>query len=97
MNVQPLLRSFVALVAAFAAAGAAADVVTDWNTTAYRVMQAASVTLTRTFGSTAALAEEQRMVRIWGGIHFRNSLDASERMGRALVAHMLETAYRPQH
>jgi hypothetical protein len=61
------------------------------------VTDSANAKLTRAFASTAALAEEQRMVRIWGGIHFRSSLDASERMGRALVAHLLETAYRPQH
>jgi PAP2 superfamily len=61
------------------------------------VTDSANAKLTRAFANTAALAEEQRMVRIWGGIHFRSSLDASERMGRALVAHLLETAYRPQH
>ena len=60
------------------------------------VTDSANPKLTRAFATAAALAEEQRMVRIWGGIHFRSSLDASERMGRALVAHLLETAYRPQ-
>lgn len=53
--------------------------------------------LTRTFASIAAMAEEQRSVRIWGGVHFRSSLEASDAMGRALVAHLLETAYRPLH
>jgi hypothetical protein len=61
------------------------------------VADSANAKITRVFATTAALAEEQRMVRIWGGIHFRSSLEASDRMGRALVAHLLETAYRPQH
>jgi hypothetical protein len=35
------------------------------------------------------------MVRIWGGIHFRSSLEASDRMGRGVVEHVLKTAYQP--
>jgi hypothetical protein len=34
--------------------------------------------ITRQFAGIAALPEEQRMVRIWGGIHFRSSLEASD-------------------
>jgi hypothetical protein len=49
----------------------------------------------RQFASVGALAEEQRMVRIWGGIHFRSSLQASDYMGRAMVAHILKTVSRP--
>ena len=41
------------------------------------------------------MAEETRVVRIWGGIHFRTSLETSDRMGRALVGHLVENAYRP--
>jgi hypothetical protein len=51
--------------------------------------------LTRTFQTIGAMAEETRIVRIWGGIHFRTSLETSDRMGRALVAHLLANAYRP--
>jgi len=51
--------------------------------------------LARQFATVAALAEEQRMVRIWGGIHFRSSLDASDGMGRAMVAHLVNTVFRP--
>jgi hypothetical protein len=51
--------------------------------------------ITRQFAGIAALPEEQRMVRIWGGIHFRSSLEASDGMGRAVVRHMFETVFRP--
>jgi len=51
--------------------------------------------LARQFATVAALAEEQRMVRIWGGIHFRSSLDASDGMGRAVVPHRVNTVFRP--
>jgi hypothetical protein len=36
-----------------------------------------------------------RRVSIRGGIHFRTSLESSDRICRALVAHLLENAYRP--
>jgi hypothetical protein len=45
--------------------------------------------------SVAALADEQRNVRVWGGIHFRSSLEVSERMGRALVEQVVQTTYTP--
>ncbi len=35
------------------------------------------------------------MVRIWGGIHFRNSLEISERLGRALAEQSLQALYTP--
>src|SRR5262245_54557440 len=44
MRFQALLRAFITFVTAVPAAGASADVVTDWNATAYQVMQAANVT-----------------------------------------------------
>jgi hypothetical protein len=62
---------------------------------ALTIADRAAPKITRQFASIAALAEEQRMVRIWGGIHFRTSLDVSDRMGRAVVGHMAETVFRP--
>jgi hypothetical protein len=59
------------------------------------IVDSADPKITRQFGSVEALAEEQRMVRIWGGIHFRSSLHASDYMGRAMVAHILKTVSRP--
>jgi hypothetical protein len=32
--------------------------------------------------------------RIWGGIHFRNSLEVSEDMGRKIAAYMVENAIK---
>lgn len=93
---HPEYPSQAAIVAGVASAVLAA-VLRDPAPGPVTVTDSSNAKLTRTFASTAALAEEQRMVRIWGGIHFRSSLDASERMGRALVAHLLDTAYRPQH
>jgi PAP2 superfamily len=59
------------------------------------VVDSANPKIVRQFDSVDALAEEQRMVRIWGGIHFRSSLQASDYMGRAMVAHILKTVSRP--
>ena len=51
--------------------------------------------LQRQFNGMAQMAEEQRMVRIWGGIHFRNSLEVSEQMGRKLAEHLVSNIMRP--
>jgi len=49
----------------------------------------------RTVGSPAQLAEEHRNVRVWGGIHFRNSLDVASDMGRKITAYLVENAIKP--
>jgi hypothetical protein len=59
------------------------------------VTDSADARLQRQFNSIAQMAEEQRMVRIWGGIHFRNSLEVSEQMGRKLAAHLLSNTMTP--
>jgi len=51
--------------------------------------------LQRQFNSIAQMAEEQRMVRIWGGIHFRNSLEVSQQMGRKLATHLVSNTLTP--
>ena len=45
--------------------------------------------LQRQFTTIGQMGEEQRMVRIWGGIHFRNTLEVSERMGRRTSEHLI--------
>jgi hypothetical protein len=67
----------------------------DGNAGPFTVTDSADPKLTRQFAGIAALAEEQRMVRIWGGIHFRNSLEISERLGRALAEQSLQALYTP--
>ena len=61
------------------------------------VTDAADSRLQRQFDGIAQMAEEQRMVRIWGGIHFRNSLEVSEQMGRKLAVHLLSNYMTPVH
>jgi hypothetical protein len=41
------------------------------------------------------MAEEIRLGRIWAGVHFRNSLDVSEDMGRKIAAYLIENALQP--
>ena len=48
--------------------------------------------LRRSFPNVAALAREMNDVRIWGGVHFRTSLDVSTGMGRR-IADDLAAAY----
>jgi hypothetical protein len=47
---------------------------------------------TRTLNGIAQMAEEHNNVRIWGGIHFRNSLVVATEMGRKIAAYMVENA-----
>jgi hypothetical protein len=51
--------------------------------------------LQRRFTSIGQMGEEQSMVRIWGGIHFRNTLEVSEGMGRKIAAHLLNNYMTP--
>ena len=51
--------------------------------------------LQRQFTSIGQMAEEQRMVRVWGGVHFRNTLDVSDQMGRRIAAHLISNYMTP--
>jgi hypothetical protein len=55
----------------------------------------ANPSLTRPFGSAAQMAEEQREVRVWGGIHYRNSLVVSDEMGRRIAAYLVANSMKP--
>jgi len=55
----------------------------------------ADARLQRQFATVAQMGEEQRMVRIWGGIHFRNTLEISERMGRRISEHLIRDYLTP--
>jgi|SRR5687768_13906869 hypothetical protein len=50
---------------------------------------------TRTLTSVAAMAEEHGNVRVWGGIHFRNSLNVAQDMGKKISAYLVETTIKP--
>jgi hypothetical protein len=51
--------------------------------------------LTRQFDSVRQMAEEHKDVRVWGGIHFRNSLDVGEDMGRKIATYLIDHSLTP--
>jgi hypothetical protein len=51
--------------------------------------------LTRQFRNIGQLADEHNDVRVWGGIHFRNSLDVGKDMGRKIAAYLVDNALKP--
>ncbi len=51
--------------------------------------------LKRQFTGIGQLADEQCNVRVWGGIHFRNSLEVGTDMGRKIAAYMVENSLKP--
>jgi hypothetical protein len=53
--------------------------------------------LKREFENIGQMAGEQRDARIWGGIHFRNSLEVSEDMGRKIAAYLVDNSLKPAH
>lgn len=59
------------------------------------VTDSADPKVTRQFENFAAIVEETRVVRIWGGIHFRNSLDVSDSIGRQVANHVVANSIRP--
>jgi hypothetical protein len=97
LNATPMHPEYPSQAAILAGAGAAAlaAVLGGEPGGEVTVLDSVDRKVMRRFTSIATLAEEQRLVRIWGGIHFRTSLEVSDRMGRALVKHLAETAYLP--
>src|SRR5882672_6359008 len=61
----------------------------------FTVTDVADVRLQRRFGSLEQMAEEHKEVRVWGGIHFRNSLNVGEAMGRKLGDHLVANYLKP--
>jgi hypothetical protein len=49
----------------------------------------------REYKSIAEMADEHMNVRVWGGIHFRNSLQVGDDMGRKIAAYLIETSLKP--
>jgi hypothetical protein len=50
---------------------------------------------TRQFASLADMAEEQKNVRIWGGVHYRFAIQASNEMGPKHAAYLIENTLKP--
>jgi len=55
----------------------------------------ADARLSRQFNSFAQMAEEHKEVRVWGGIHFRNSLNVGEAMGQRIAEHLVANYLKP--
>lgn len=51
--------------------------------------------LKRDFPSIRTMAKQHSDVRVWGGIHFRNSLEVGEEMGRKIGAYLVADAVKP--
>ncbi len=49
----------------------------------------------RRFANVQAMSREMQDVRIWGGIHFRNSLEVGYEMGREIAAFLIENSLKP--
>jgi hypothetical protein len=50
---------------------------------------------TRPFASLADMAEEHKNARIWGGVHYRFAIRASEDVGQKVAAYMIENTLKP--
>jgi hypothetical protein len=51
--------------------------------------------LQRRYSSVQQMADESQEVRIWGGIHFRNSLEVGYEMGKKIAAYLVENSLKP--
>ena len=51
----------------------------------------------RRYANVKQLADEVQNVRIWGGIHFRNSLDVGYQMGRKIAVFLVENSIKPMN
>jgi len=61
----------------------------------FDITDAADARLQRHFDNLAQMAEEHKEVRIWGGIHFRNSLNVGDAMGRKLGDYLVANYMKP--
>ena len=61
----------------------------------FTVTDSADPKVKREFQSIRQMADEHGNVRIWGGIHFRNSLEVGEDMGRKIAAYLIDNAIQP--
>ena len=49
---------------------------------------------TRQFANLADMAEEQKNVRVWGGVHYRFAIRTSEDVGQKVAAYMIENTLK---
>ena len=60
----------------------------------YTVTDFNNPSLKRQFTGVALMAEEHANVRVWGGIHFRNSLEVADGMGRKISAYLIDNSIK---
>jgi hypothetical protein len=51
--------------------------------------------LRRQFNNIAEMDQEHSNVRVWGGIHFRNSLNVGYDMGKTIAAYLIDNSLKP--
>ena len=97
LNATPMHPEYPSQAAIFAgvSAGVYEAVLGPGAASRILVTDNADPKITRQFDNVAALVEETGLVRIWGGIHFRSSLEASSTMGREVAAYLVANSFRP--
>jgi hypothetical protein len=65
------------------------------NAIAFTVTDVRDAKRTRPFASLADMAEEQKNVRVWGGVHYRFAIRTGEEMGRTVAAYMIANTLTP--
>jgi hypothetical protein len=59
------------------------------------ITDSADPKLKRSFTSVQQLSDEQKAVRVWGGVHFRNSVEVGEAMGRRNADFLTANTIKP--
>ena len=97
LNVTPMHPEYPsqAAIQAGAAAAVLEAVFGTGSVSPFAATDTVDARLQRHFTSIGQMAEEQRLVRIWGGIHFRNTLEVSEQMGRRIAEHLMTNYMKP--
>jgi hypothetical protein len=97
LNVTPMHPEYPsqAAIQSGAATGVLETVFGSGPVPAFTATDSGDARLQRQFTSIGQMAEEQRMVRIWGGIHFRNTLEVSEQMGKKIAASLISNCMTP--
>ena len=97
LNVTPMHPEYPsqAAIQCGVAAGVLETVFGRGPVSPFTATDAVDARLRRQFTSIGQMGEEQSMVRIWGGVHFRNTLEVSEQMGRKIAAHLLGNYMTP--
>jgi hypothetical protein len=97
LNVTPMHPEYPsqAAIQCGAAAGILEAVFGTGPVPSFTATDTVDARLQRQFTSIGQMAEEQRLVRIWGGIHFRNTLEISDQMGRRIASHLMTNYVTP--